>query len=197
MTRSGSDPLVAAARTGDEAAWRELYLLHSRRLTVWLGSLPLTDAAASSDDIAAEAWLTAAAKLNQFRGSDDDFAGWLFGIARNHALNTQRTARRRRTHPVAVQTSAEAMWGPARDAFTAVDSQDTTRQLLANLSPREAEVIACVDVVGLDMAATARALNMSSTAVRVARHRALGRLRKILLEREDRSITLAAEPSTV
>jgi RNA polymerase sigma-70 factor (ECF subfamily) len=66
-----------------------------------------------------------------------------------------------------------------------VGGQDLTRRLLARLSPREAEVIACIDVVGLDVAATARALGMSTTAVRVARHRGLGRLRRILDDETD------------
>ena len=197
MTLGGSAPLVSAALTGDEGAWRELYRRHARRLVVWVGSLPLPDAAASADDIAAEAWLTAASKLAKFRGSDDDFAGWLFGIARKHALNSQRTAMRRRTSPIAVHASPDAMWGQATDTFTSVEGQDTTRQLLAHLSPREAEVIACVDVVGLDVASTAKALDMSPTAVRVARHRALGRLRKILLEPENSLRRVTATPSAV
>ena len=65
-----------------------------------------------------------------------------------------------------------------------VDEQATTRSLLAHLTPREAQVVACIDVVGLDVAATAAALGMKPTAVRVARHRALGRLRKVLLDNE-------------
>jgi RNA polymerase sigma-70 factor (ECF subfamily) len=65
-----------------------------------------------------------------------------------------------------------------------VDGPDTTitdqawvRDLLAGLSSRERDVVACVDVVGLSTADAARALGMSQVAVRVARHRALRRLR--------------------
>lgn len=89
------------------------------------------------------------------------------------------------------------MWGATRDDFGRIEDQDTTRQLLAHLSPREAEVIACVDVVGLDVTTTAQALNMKPTAVRVARHRALGRLRRILLEREPLPRRIAAESGAV
>jgi RNA polymerase sigma-70 factor (ECF subfamily) len=39
--------------------------------------------------------------------------------------------------------------------------------------------VGCIDVIGLDVATTARALGMSTTAVRVARHRGLRRLRAI------------------
>ena len=52
--------------------------------------------------------------------------------------------------------------------------------MLSRLSRREAQVVACLDVVGLDITGTARALGMSQTAVRVAHHRAIGRLRKLL-----------------
>lgn len=150
---------------------------------MWLHSVPLPDAAASPDDIASEAWLTAAAKIGSFAGDDAEFAPWLFTIARNHAANTRRTALRRRTDPVAVGHD-DTLPLPAAvdpgDAVAQVDAHDRTRRLLAHLSPREAEVVACIDVVGLDVAATAQALGMRPTAVRVARHRALGRLRGIL-----------------
>jgi len=182
MARGGSDALVAAARTGDQAAWRELYVAHNGRLTVWLRSLPRGDWASSPEDIASEAWLTAAAKLAEFEGTDDDFAGWLFTIARNHASNSNRKAVRRRTDPVAAETATEASWGTAEDLMAPVDDLDTTRRLLAHLSPREAEVVACIDVVGLDVATTAAMLGMKATAVRVARHRALGRLRKLAID---------------
>lgn len=185
MGRGELDPLVSAARNGDTAAWRELYLLHHRRLTVWLRSLQLPDVASSAEDIAAEAWLTAAAKINGFKGADEDFPAWLFTIARNHASNSRRTALRRRTDPVSVQDYAESTWGHSTSDLAHVDDLDTTRQLLEHLTPREAEVVACIDIVGLDVASTAAALGMRPTAVRVARHRALGRLRGLLTPQEE------------
>ena len=51
------------------------------------------------------------------------------------------------------------------------------RWKLSGLPPREREVLACLEVVGLDIATTATALGISATAVRVARHRGLRRLR--------------------
>ncbi|WP_170254366.1 sigma factor-like helix-turn-helix DNA-binding protein [Nocardioides szechwanensis] len=61
-----------------------------------------------------------------------------------------------------------------------INGIDATRRLLGLLSKREAEVIACIDVVGLDAAATSQALGISVTAVRVARHRGLKRLRALM-----------------
>jgi RNA polymerase sigma-70 factor (ECF subfamily) len=68
----------------------------------------------------------------------------------------------------------------SEQSLRSVEDQDTTRRMLDRLSPREAEVITCVDVVGLDVRSTAAALEMTVTAVRVARHRGLVRLRRLL-----------------
>lgn len=194
MARVEVDALVSEARRGAAAAWRELYVLHNQRLTVWLRSLPSPDVASSAEDVAAEAWLTAAAKIHDFKGADEDFPAWLFTIARNHASNSRRTALRRRTDPVSVQEAPEATWGHVASDVNEVDDLETTRQLLEHLSPREAEVVACIDIVGLDVAATAAALGMKPTAVRVARHRALGRLRGVLADLEPGSAPALTPP---
>ena len=174
------DAFVAAARAGDQAAWRHLYALHAGRLVVWLRWLPTVDAASSPEDVAALAWMTAASKIPDFRGDDDDFGGWLFAIARRHAANHQRRAARRRTRPKDLHDFDAILFAASRDDMARVDEHDATRRLLAHLTPREAEVVTCIDVVGLDVLSTAAALQMTPTAVRVARHRGLRRLRRLL-----------------
>lgn len=176
------DELISRARQGDESAWAELYAAHAGRLVVWLRTMPSGDAACPPEDMAADAWLTAAHSLVKFTGTGDDFAGWLFSIARNVANNRRRTNARRATSPHSTTVPDGVDWGSTDDQFSSVNGQDTTRSLLAHLSRREAEVIACIDVVGLDATATSQALGMSVTAVRVARHRGLKRLRAVLGE---------------
>lgn len=172
-------PFVTRARAGDEEAWRELYLLHGRRLVAWLSTAPTGDVVADADDVAAEAWLVAATRMSEFTGSDADFGGWLVGISRHVVSNHRRRAMRRRTDPSDQigQGVGDLRVEPEDPDSVALD---LTRRMLAHLSPREAEVVACIDVSGLDVSATARALEMSPTAVRVARHRALGRLRRLI-----------------
>ena len=177
MTRT-DDAVVARARSGDEDAWRELWVAHGRRLVVWLRATPSLDAAMAAEDIAAEAWTVAATKIGDFHGSVDDFGGWLISIARNIAVNNGRRARRRQTY--ATDDVGAELLADDRPPEAQVVEEDSVRRLLGHLSPREAEVIACIDVVGLDVAATSRALGMSTSAVRVARFRGLGRLRKVL-----------------
>ena len=174
---SRDDDTIVRAKTGDNAAWRELYEAHHGRLKVWLRSRPCHDVIAAHDDIAADAWLTAAQKIADFAGTSSDFAGWLFSIARNITMNDRRRDARRATSPYAV--GDDASWGTVADISATVAGNDWVSRLLAQLPPREAEVVACIDVVGLDISATSRALGISATAVRVSHYRALTRLRKL------------------
>ena len=131
-----------------------------------------SDSAVAAEDVAAQTWLTAAEKVADYAGGAEEFGAWLFGIARRVAANSRRRSGRRRTDPVA-ETPGADLDGPE----ATVPDRAWISDLLASLSPRERDVVACIDVVGLSSADTARALGMTQVAVRVARHRALRRLR--------------------
>ena len=166
---------VDRARLGEAEGWRALYAAHAGRLVVWLSTSESGDVVASAEDLAAEAWLVAAEKIGSFRGDDDDFAGWLFGIARNVAANARRRTHRRNTwatdpHHGSLDAGLSGAGVPGH--------LDRVRGILDELPAREREVVACLEVVGLDVATTAQALGISQTAVRVARHRGLSRLRR-------------------
>jgi len=182
MHRPPDDAVIAAARSGDEAAWRELYAVLGGRLVGWLKSQMMPDPALDADDLANEAWLTAARRIHEFAGSVDDFAGWIFVIARNLTLNAGRRSLRRATTPTALDPR-ELVDGPmASDEGAEVDSRDWIRRLLAVLSRRERDVVACIDIAGLDVQTTSRVLGISRSAVRVAHHRAMKRLHSALAE---------------
>jgi RNA polymerase sigma-70 factor, ECF subfamily len=166
------DAVVAAAKNGDQDAWRALYRAHAGRLVVWLETRSGTDRAITAEDVASQTWLTAAEKVRDYDGNADEFAAWLFGIARRVAANAQRRSGRRRTDPMA-EPPGDEVAGPE----TTVPGSELVRDLLDVLTPRERDVVACVDVVGLSIPDAARALGMTAVAVRVARHRALRRLR--------------------
>jgi RNA polymerase sigma-70 factor (ECF subfamily) len=184
-----ADALVDAARRGDPDAWRELYRAHAGRLVVWLGTRAGTDSAIDPEDVAAEAWLTAAGKIASFTGTADDFAAWLFGIARHIAANTRRRAGRRGTDPTA--NAADLVTSSIADHAGSVADLDWIRHTLAQLPPKERDVLACIEVVGLSVAETGQALGMKPVSVRVAHHRALRRLRLLQAPEE------APAPATI
>jgi RNA polymerase sigma-70 factor (ECF subfamily) len=178
MARPSDDDVVRRAKDGDPSAWRELYAAHAGRLKVWLTTSPTGDPAADADDVAAASWLTAADKIAGFTGTSSDFAGWLFTIARNLTANARRRTARRSTTPFAAD--GDDLWGVAPDQTDSVDAAMWARHLLGRLPRREAEVLACVDVGGLSVSATADVLGISEASVRMGRHRGLRRLRALL-----------------
>jgi RNA polymerase sigma-70 factor (ECF subfamily) len=118
--------------------------------------------------------MVAAERIADFSGTSSDFAGWLFGIARNHASNAWRRSGTRARGIEALETMAERhLPGPEHRLI----GDEWVHQALATLPPKERDVIACLEVLDLDIATTAEALGMSAVAVRVARHRALKKLR--------------------
>lgn len=166
------DDIVAAAKHGDATAWRELYRAHAGRLLLWLEARG-TVGGEAADDVAAAAWLVAAEKVADFHGCSDDFGGWLFGIARNHSANAWRRASTRTRKLDELATATEAAPGPEYGLI----ADEWVRQALASLPPKERDVIACMEVLDLDASTTADVLDMTAVSVRVARHRALKRLR--------------------
>jgi RNA polymerase sigma-70 factor (ECF subfamily) len=174
---SGDDDLITRAKVGDEAAWRQLYIKHAARLSVWLRTIPNPDTTSGHEDLAADAWVVAAERIQDFHGSSGEFAGWLFGIGRNLALNARRRSLRRATAPYAVPPDGYAPVVVAPELEVA--AEDWVQRLLRQLPVRERQVVTCLDVLGLDVRSTATALGVTATSVRVAHHRALGRLRRL------------------
>jgi len=169
---TSDDDIVAAAKRGDPEAWRELYRAHAGRLLLWLETRTIPGSGDTAEDLAAASWLVAAEKIADFHGSSSDFAGWLFGIARNHAANARRRTGRRNG---AVLHLDDHVPGPE----SALVGDAWVRHALATLPDRERDVITCLEVLDLDVASTADALGISAVAVRVARHRGLKKLRAL------------------
>ena len=173
------DDVIAAAKQGDSEAWAELYRLHAGALLSWLRTRPCRDVAVTADDIGAEAWLVAASKVADFSGSATEFAGWLFGIARKISGSSHRRAVRRATFPTEDEVLAGNLEaGP--DPTLILDERLWVREAIASLPPRERDAVGLVDGLGMSPSMAAKALDISTVALRVARHRGHRRLRSVL-----------------
>ena len=168
-----ADGTLARARSGDEAAflllWRELQPRLLRYLRITIGD--------EADDVASETWLQVVRDLHRFRGSDDDFRGWVFTIGRNRAIDAARVRVRLQSRVTAAEVETVALPMPAGSLVEdqVLDELSTAQavRLVAGLPHDQAEVVALRVIAGLDTAAVAGLLGKSAGAVRVALHRGL------------------------
>jgi RNA polymerase sigma-70 factor (ECF subfamily) len=171
------DRALDAARDGDEDAFRTLYRDINPRLLRYVRGLVGDDA----EDVTAEAWLRIARDIASFDGDADAFRAWAATIARHRAFDHLRYRRRR---PVSGAPVEELVDLPARDdtetsALDAVATQAAVA-LLECLPREQAEIILLRVVVGLDAKTVAGILGKRVGTVRMAAHRGLRRLERLL-----------------
>ena len=127
---------------------------------------------AAAEDVVAAAFERAYRKRRTYdprRGSE---RAWVFGIARNAALDELR--RRRRTVPL----PAEALEGEAAPEEVDAARRATVRAALAELDPRDRELIALKFHGGLTNAELAKVLGTSESNAGTRLHRAVTKLRE-------------------
>jgi RNA polymerase sigma-70 factor (ECF subfamily) len=111
------------------------------------------------------------ALFNARRGSE---RAWLFGIARNAALDELR--RRKRTATLAAEPDAET--AAVEDEVEGSLRRATVRAALEQLTPRERELIALKFHGGLSNSDLARVLGVSESNAGTQLHRTITKLRK-------------------
>jgi RNA polymerase sigma-70 factor, ECF subfamily len=161
--------VLARARSGDEAAFLELWRSLQPRLLRYLRVVGCDD----PDDVASETWLQVVRDLHRFNGGDDDFRRWLFSVGRNRAIDAARASIRRRVTPVADGLDGLADGQTVEEQVLEGMSVRKAIAMLAGLSPDQAEAVALRVIAGLDTTAVASILGKSPGAVRVALHRGL------------------------
>jgi RNA polymerase sigma-70 factor (ECF subfamily) len=131
----------------------------------------------AAEDVTATAFERAYRRQSGFDPDRGTQRAWVFGIARNAALDELRS--RKRT--AALLSDPEDV-GPQRDDGAAEDEAALRRAVvaaaLAQLDPRERELIALKFHAGLDNSEIAKVLNISVANAGTRVHRAVTRLRK-------------------
>jgi RNA polymerase sigma-70 factor (ECF subfamily) len=116
------EALVAAAKSGDQSAFLELWRRHSKR--VFKTSYGITRNREDAEDVIQDTWMKAYLHLNTFDGRAK-FATWLTRIAVNSSL---MILRRRRSHP---ETSMEIMDGDTWQHRDFADQAKNAEELYA------------------------------------------------------------------
>ena len=169
-----SDPiLVQRAKDGDRAALEALCERHAARVERLARHL-LRDPE-DARDAAQEALAKVCVRLPQFRG-DSQFSTWLHRLV----VNTCRDAAERRKARVHEPLEDEFYAGPSDDPVRAAGMSELRRELcdsLAEISPREAQVIVLKDAMGYSFEEIAEAAGMPVGTAKCHAHRGRARLR--------------------
>ena len=131
---------------------------------------------AAAEDVTAHAFERAYRKQRSYKPARGSARAWLFGIARNAALDELR--RRRRT--AALETEPAAVTPAPEEELEQTLRRAALRTALAALPAREHELIALKFHAGLDNAEIAGVLGVSASNAGTRLHRALTKLREIL-----------------
>jgi RNA polymerase sigma-70 factor (ECF subfamily) len=130
----------------------------------------------AAEDVTSQAFERAFSKSKSYDAARGSERAWLFGIARNAALDELRK-RKRSAHLAGDPRDASEQ--PDDDADRAL-RRAAVRAAVAALEPRDRELIALKFHAGLDNAEIAAVLGVSVTNAGTRLHRALTKLREIL-----------------
>jgi RNA polymerase sigma factor (sigma-70 family) len=130
----------------------------------------------AAEDVTALAFERAFRKSGKFDARRGSERAWLFGIARNAALDELR--KRKRSAALASEPEDTAP-GPDEEMDRAL-RRAAVRTALAALAPRDRELIALKFHAGLDNAEIAAVLGVSPSNAGTRLHRALTKLREML-----------------
>jgi RNA polymerase sigma-70 factor (ECF subfamily) len=177
---SGADEaeILARVRGGESAAYGELVLRHAsvaKRTAVFLG------AGADADDVVQEAFVKAYRALGGFR-SGSAFRPWLLRIVANETRNVVRS-RGRRSRREELAAPLDVVLDPAEEAVSLERRTELLAAVRALPDPMRL-VVTCRYLLDLDEQETAVVLGWPRGTVKSRLHRALGRLRDSLPDKE-------------
>jgi RNA polymerase sigma-70 factor (ECF subfamily) len=179
MPLEGMAPIpdvIERARTGDRAAFGELYDTHVD--AVYRYVLYRVREPSDAEDLASEVFTRAFANIHRYRWQGKSFLAWLYTIARNAV-----TDRRRRERPT---VDLDDAYGVAEEGPTAHDRAvrgeqvDALRGAVKHLTTEQQEVLVLRFVENMSSRQVAKVLGKNEGAIRALQFRALGRLRKLL-----------------
>ena len=186
----GGLPSLDELRAGDEKAYERLVTVFSP----WMQRVArkYVQSAGLAEDIVQETWLAVLHELDTFQGRSS-LRTWIFQILVNQA----KSAGRRERRMIAMDPLDQLVEGPGasadwlctglatsvaqpEDSIVADEAVCAILAAIAGLPPRDAQIIALRDLLGLSAPEAAERLGISNGNQRVLLHRARVRLRALL-----------------
>ena len=169
--------LIAAAQSGDTAAFGRLVEIHQQRVFRTARAILGNDA--DAQDAAQEAFLRAFRHLESF-DPKRDLAAWLYRITVNVCRDVVRRRPGQGTGKIDTDALATRDPGPF-EAAALQEQRDLTRRAIARLPYKERAAITLRDLEGLTTAEVAAALGTTQATVRSQVSAARAKLRRYIL----------------
>jgi RNA polymerase sigma-70 factor, ECF subfamily len=175
-SKSVSETLTAPETDNVQDSWERFETLYrASRDDVYAYVATLLRDRVGAEDVTALAFERAYRRRRTFDRRRGEERAWLFGIARNAALDELR--RRRRLATLVTDPEDVEVAGPEDGADVAL-RRTTVRAALAALPARDRELIALKFHAGLSNAELARVLGVSESNAGTMLHRTIEKLRK-------------------
>ena len=181
------DALVAAAGSGDEMAFEQMFERY-RRHVARIASRFFAHRE-QIEEIIQDTFTKAYFALGSYHGTHaGSFKAWLTQIAVNSCYDQLRRARRRPEQALGDINENESYEltkqlraaDPSSDVERTVVARDLAVKLLARLNPEDRLVLTLLDVEGFSVAEISEMTNWSVSKVKVRAHRARAHLRRVL-----------------
>jgi RNA polymerase sigma-70 factor (ECF subfamily) len=176
--RSADLELSAKIRSGDSAAFEELYRQHAARL--YNLAYRMAGTANEADDLLQDIFLLAYRKVGSFRG-ESSLGTWLYRLAMNHCLDVLRSRQSRmgqQTDSLDEDSAAEPAAAPALGAVSRIDLD----RAIDRLPPACRAAFLLHDVEGFGHGEVGAILGISEGTSKSQVHKARLRIRTYLTQ---------------
>jgi RNA polymerase sigma factor (sigma-70 family) len=173
MLGESFDGVLAAARTGEDWAWRAFYEELAPRVQGFLRSRGELD----SDDLVGEVFLQLARDLSRFEGGEPEFRAWVMTIAHHRLLDERRRRARRPTEVAVTEELPEPLGGDVEEEALARVGDENVQRALAGLSDEQRSVLLLRILGDLTVDQVAYAVGKSPGAVKALQRRGLEALK--------------------
>lgn len=172
-----SDQLLEQARDYDTQALAEIYDRYAGPIYRYLYRI-LGDAA-QAEDLTSEVFLRLLQVLDTPRAPRARLQGWLYRVAHNLAMDCFRQGAKAST--MALDERLTAAGDTPSDVVEKQQTQQRLRQAIGQLTRDQQQVILLRFGEGFKVAEVAQLMGKSEGAVKILQHRAIKRLRKLLV----------------
>jgi RNA polymerase sigma-70 factor (ECF subfamily) len=165
------DDVLEAARSGGEWAWSRVYKDLAGQLVGYLRM----SGAHEPEDLVGEVFVLVARNLHRFRGNEDNFRSWVFGVAHHRLIDERRYRSRRPVEPT--DTLPEPALPDIAHAVMERLATEAVGRLLGDLTEDQRDVLLLRIVGGLTIDEIGEVLNKRPGAVKSLQRRGLRSLR--------------------